>query len=79
MFVFEYKEENCVLGLLNGYFVVVNKFILFNNKMFKLWMLVWDNKFMIVEDLYILYIVLFICLYNNKVNKLKGKFVVGFK
>lgn len=34
---------------------------------------------MIVEDLYILYIVLFICLYNNKVNKLKGKFVVGFK
>ncbi|AFO10010.1 LEF-8 [Bombyx mandarina nucleopolyhedrovirus S2] len=77
--VFEYKENSCVSGLPNGYSVAVNKSILLNNKMFKLWTLVRDNKLMTAEDPYIPHIALPICLYNNKVNKLKGKLVVGPK
>ncbi|ABL75987.1 late expression factor-8 [Maruca vitrata nucleopolyhedrovirus] len=75
--VFEYKEE--ISDLPNGYSVGVNKSILLNNKMFKLWTLVRDNKLMTAEDPYIPHMALPICLYNNKINKLKGKLAIGPK
>nr|QBI90257.1 lef-8 [Trichoplusia ni single nucleopolyhedrovirus] len=56
-----------------GNSVVVSPRIQVNNKMFKLWTLVRDNKLMTAEDPYIPDINLPIRLYNNKINKLKGK------
>lgn len=58
-----------------GNSVVVTPAIRQNNKMCKLWTLVRDNKLMTAEDPYIPDIKLPIRLYNNKVNKLKGKLI----
>ncbi|AAZ38287.1 LEF-8 [Agrotis segetum nucleopolyhedrovirus A] len=56
-----------------GNAVVVVPEILRNDKMFRLWTLVRDNKLMTAEDPYIPDSNLPIRLYNNKINKLKGK------
>lgn len=75
--VFEYNEtEAAVTKLSSGYSVAVHKCAFKNNKMFKLWTLVRDSKLMTAEDPYIPHISLPIRLYNNKINKLKGKLIV---
>ncbi|AKR17346.1 LEF-8 [Urbanus proteus nucleopolyhedrovirus] len=56
-----------------GNSVSAPKHMLVNNKMFKLWTLVRDHKLLTAEDPYIPHCDLPIILYNNKVNKLKGK------
>nr|ANS70932.1 late expression factor 8 [Lymantria dispar multiple nucleopolyhedrovirus] len=58
-----------------GNSVVVAPRIMVNNKMFKLWTLVRDHRLMTAEDPYIPHISLPVSLYNNKVNKLKGKII----
>ncbi|AIZ48676.1 lef-8 [Agrotis segetum nucleopolyhedrovirus B] len=60
-----------------GNAVVVAPEIMRNDKMFRLWTLVRDNKLMTAEDPYIPDIKLPIRLYNNKINKLKGKLSYG--
>ncbi|ANF29738.1 lef8 [Catopsilia pomona nucleopolyhedrovirus] len=76
--VFEYKKSAVVAAALpNGCSVAVHKSILMNNKMFKLWTLVRDNRLMTAEDPYIPHIALPIRLYNNKINKLKGKLLMA--
>lgn len=62
-----------------GYSVTVHRSILVNNKMFKLWTLVRDNKLMTAEDPYIPHMALPIRMYNNKINKLKGKIITHTK
>nr|AOL57040.1 LEF8 [Chrysodeixis includens nucleopolyhedrovirus]QGW49169.1 LEF8 [Chrysodeixis includens nucleopolyhedrovirus]QGW49309.1 LEF8 [Chrysodeixis includens nucleopolyhedrovirus]QGW49449.1 LEF8 [Chrysodeixis includens nucleopolyhedrovirus]QGW49589.1 LEF8 [Chrysodeixis includens nucleopolyhedrovirus] len=70
----EELESNVFLKTLPvGNSVVVSPRIQVNNKMFKLWTIVRDNKLMTAEDPYIPDINLPIRLYNNKINKLKGK------
>ncbi|BBD50558.1 late expression factor 8 [Samia cynthia nucleopolyhedrovirus] len=56
-----------------GLSVAVGDGVLLNNKMVRLWTLVRDSKLMTAEDPYIPHITLPIRLFNNKVNKLKGK------
>lgn len=56
-----------------GNSVVVAPEIMRNDKMFRLWTLVRDHKLMTAEDPYIPDNKLPIRLYNNKINKLKGK------
>lgn len=58
-----------------GNSVLVSPHIQVNNKMFKLWTLVRDNRLLTAEDPYIPDIKLPIRLYNNKINKLKGKLI----
>jgi hypothetical protein len=58
-----------------GYSMIVSPDIKLNNKMFKLWTLVRDFKLMTAEDPYIPDIKLPLKLYNNKMNKLKGKLI----
>lgn len=58
-----------------GNSVVVSPQIQVNDKMFKLWTIVRDSKLQTAEDPYIPDIKLPIRLYNNKINKLKGKLV----
>ncbi|QEI03657.1 LEF-8 [Rachiplusia nu nucleopolyhedrovirus] len=58
-----------------GNSVVVSNRIQVNDKMFKLWTLVRDKGLKTAEDPYIPDIKLPIRLYNNKINKLKGKLV----
>ncbi|AXS67700.1 lef-8 [Cryptophlebia peltastica nucleopolyhedrovirus] len=58
-----------------GNCVAVKPEIKLNNKMFKLWTIVRDSKLMTAEDPYIADIKLPIRLYNNKINKLKGKMI----
>ncbi|AIE47770.1 lef8 [Peridroma alphabaculovirus] len=60
-------------NLPTGNAVVVAPEIMRNDKMFKLWTLVRDNRLMTAEDPYIPDVKLPIRLFNNKVNKLKGK------
>nr|AGS47893.1 putative DNA-directed RNA polymerase subunit beta [Ectropis obliqua nucleopolyhedrovirus] len=64
-------------NLPNGNSVVVAPHIQINNKMFKLWTLVRDNRLETAEDPYIPAVNLPIYLYNNKINKLKGKLMHG--
>lgn len=66
-------NERFLNMLPNGNSVVVAPHILHNNKMFKLWTLVRDDRLQTAEDPYIPDIKLPIKLYNNKINKLKGK------
>nr|AFS51980.1 DekiORF103 [Dendrolimus kikuchii nucleopolyhedrovirus] len=80
--VFAYSEDgdnpdDCVSTLSSGYSVGVHRSVMVNNKMFKLWTLVRDSKLMTAEDPYIPHITLPIRLYNNKINKLKGKLIVA--
>nr|WUR10793.1 LEF-8 [Calliteara abietis nucleopolyhedrovirus] len=70
-------EVSFLAALPHGNSVVVAPRIRLNNKMFKLWTLVRDSRLMTAEDPYIPDIKLPIQLYNNKVNKLKGKLVYG--
>lgn len=58
-----------------GNSVVVAPRVMLNNKMFTLWTLVRDHRLMTAEDPYIPHLSLPVRLYNNKVNKLKGKIV----
>ncbi|UOQ18825.1 LEF-8 [Olene mendosa nucleopolyhedrovirus] len=58
-----------------GNSVLVSPRIMINNKMFNLWTLVRDHRLMTAEDPYIPHFNLPVRLYNNKVNKLKGKIV----
>jgi Late expression factor 8 (LEF-8) len=60
-------------NLPTGNAVVVAPEIMRNDKMFRLWTLVRDNRLQTAEDPYIPDIKLPIRLYNNKINKLKGK------
>ncbi|ACI28831.1 agip130 [Agrotis ipsilon multiple nucleopolyhedrovirus] len=60
-----------------GNAVVVAPEIMRNDKMFRLWTLVRDNRLMTAEDPYIPDVKLPIRLYNNKINKLKGKLSYG--
>lgn len=60
-------------NLPTGNAVVVAPEIMRNDKMFHLWTIVRDNKLQTAEDPYIPDIKLPIRLYNNKINKLKGK------
>nr|QNH90953.1 lef-8 [Mamestra configurata nucleopolyhedrovirus A]UVZ35148.1 LEF-8 [Melanchra picta nucleopolyhedrovirus] len=60
-------------NLPSGNAVVVAPEIMRNDKMFYLWTIVRDNKLQTAEDPYIPDIKLPIRLYNNKINKLKGK------
>ncbi|UJZ89057.1 lef-8 [Erannis ankeraria nucleopolyhedrovirus] len=60
-----------------GNSVIVAPRITLNNKMFKLWTIVRDHRLMTAEDPYIPDNKLPIQLYNNKVNKLKGKLMCG--
>lgn len=64
-------------SLPSGNAVVVSPEIMRNDKMFRLWTLVRDNKLMTAEDPYIPDVRLPIRLYNNKINKLKGKLNYG--
>ncbi|UZE89774.1 LEF-8 [Parapoynx stagnalis nucleopolyhedrovirus] len=76
--VFSYKNniDYNTNTLSYGYSVAVADSIKTNNKMFKLWTLVRDNKLMTAEDPYIPHMALPLRLYNNKINKLKGKIVI---
>ncbi|AAR28807.1 lef-8 [Leucania separata nucleopolyhedrovirus] len=56
-----------------GNSVIVDERIRQNNKMFKLWTLVRDNSLYTAEDPYIPDVLLPVCLYNNKIIKLRGK------
>ncbi|QHB21683.1 lef8 [Artaxa digramma nucleopolyhedrovirus] len=73
--VLSYDNDERVLldNLPQGNTVVVAPRIKLNNKMFKLWTLVRDYRLMTAEDPYIPDCKLPIQLYNNKINKLKGK------
>ncbi|QUJ09214.1 lef8 protein [Gynaephora ruoergensis nucleopolyhedrovirus] len=67
-------DERVLLDSLpQGNSVVVSPRIRLNNKMFKLWTLVRDFRLMTAEDPYIPDCKIPIQLYNNKINKLKGK------
>ncbi|AKC91723.1 lef8 [Lambdina fiscellaria nucleopolyhedrovirus] len=56
-----------------GNSVTVSPQVRINNKMFKLWTLVRDSRLMTAEDPYIPDTKLPVQMYNNKINKLKGK------
>ncbi|BAC67300.1 late expression factor 8 [Adoxophyes honmai nucleopolyhedrovirus] len=56
-----------------GNSAVVSNDLKLNNKMFKLWTIVRDSKLMTAEDPYIVDVKLPVRLYNNKINKVKGK------
>ncbi|AIU41272.1 lef-8 [Sucra jujuba nucleopolyhedrovirus] len=76
--VITYSEGyNFVDDLPQGNSVIVAPHIRMNNKMFKLWTLVRDHRLMTAEDPYIPDNKLPIRLFNNKINKLKGKLVYG--
>ncbi|AOT85560.1 lef-8 [Cyclophragma undans nucleopolyhedrovirus] len=82
--VFAYNEkqgnvDDRVSALSNGYSVGVHESVMVNNKMFKLWTLVRDSRLMTAEDPYIPHMTLPIRLYNNKINKLKGKLIAANK
>ncbi|AXU41485.1 LEF-8 [Alphabaculovirus altermyunipunctae] len=67
-------DQQTVLNMLPmGNSVIVDKRIVQNNKMFKLWTLVRDSRLMTAEDPYIPDVLLPIRLYNNKIVKLRGK------
>jgi hypothetical protein len=76
VFSYNSETENNFENLSDGYSVAVDKSINTNNKMFKLWTLVRDNRLLTAEDPYIPHITLPIRLYNNKINKLKGKILI---
>ncbi|AYN45061.1 lef-8 [Alphabaculovirus alterspexiguae] len=72
---YDHLQDNTVFldNLPFGNSVVVSPDIMRNDKMFRLWTLVRDHKLMTAEDPYIPDVKLPIRLYNNKINKLKGK------
>ncbi|QWO71569.1 LEF8 [Orgyia pseudotsugata single capsid nuclopolyhedrovirus] len=72
---YDENEKAFVNALPQGNSVAVAPRIRFNDKMFKLWTLVRDHRLMTAEDPYIPDTKLPIMLYNNKINKLKGKLV----
>ncbi|QNV47834.1 late expression factor 8 [Alphabaculovirus altersperidaniae] len=71
--VYNPVSESFLENLPVGNSVVVAPEIIRNDKMFRLWTLVRDHKLMTAEDPYIPDNKLPIRLYNNKINKLKGK------
>ncbi|ABY65771.1 late expression factor 8 [Orgyia leucostigma nucleopolyhedrovirus] len=73
--VYDDNESTFLNKLPQGNSVVVAPRIRLNNKMFNLWTLVRDHRLMTAEDPYIPDENLPIILYNNKINKLKGKLV----
>ncbi|AUV65387.1 LEF-8 [Alphabaculovirus myunipunctae] len=72
------QDESIFLdNLPMGNAVVVSPEIMRNDKMFRLWTLVRDNRLQTAEDPYIPDSKLPIRLYSNKINKIKGKLHYG--
>ncbi|AUA60270.1 LEF-8 [Operophtera brumata nucleopolyhedrovirus] len=69
----EHQHDTMIDNLPIGNVIVVDPKIRVNNKMFKLWTLIRDFRLKTAEDPYIPDIKLPMRLFNNKVNKLKGK------
>nr|WOC30901.1 putative DNA-directed RNA polymerase catalytic subunit [Spodoptera litura nucleopolyhedrovirus] len=73
------NRERFIRNLPVGNSVVASRSSVHNNKMINLWTLVRDSRLMTAEDPYIPNVTLPVKLFNNKVNRLKGKMVYASK